>query len=98
MLVNIWESKVLKLDNIENSIFQYWFFLQNLWYPYLHNFYTEGWSLAIEEWFYLTLPVVMYISYRIFSPVDKERFLLRVFYRIYGCIYHRQDFKCIPSH
>jgi len=54
-------------------------FLQNLWYPQPLYFFGESWSLSIEEWFYLTLPIVMYLSYRIFFPVNKKAFLLKVF-------------------
>ncbi len=37
--------------------FQYFFFSQNLWY--LHpRFFPEAWSLAVEEWFYILLPLV----------------------------------------
>jgi len=79
LTVNIWLSYTLKLPTVEYSALRYYFFLQNLWYPYLHNFFTEGWSLSIEEWFYLTLPIVMYVSNLIFSPTNKQRFLLRVF-------------------
>ncbi len=37
--------------------FRYFFFTQNLWY--LHpRFFPEAWSLAVEEWFYIMLPLV----------------------------------------
>lgn len=36
---------------------RYYFFLQNLWY--LHpRFFPEAWSLAVEEWFYILLPLL----------------------------------------
>ncbi len=57
----------------------YYPFLQNLWYPHPLYFFGEAWSLSIEEWFYLTLPVVMYMASRLFRPADKRGFLLRVF-------------------
>ncbi len=37
----------------------YLFFLQNL-YPDPHGFFAVSWSLAIEEWFYLLLPWLIY--------------------------------------
>ena len=59
--------------------FSYYFFLQNLWYPHPPYFFGESWSLSVEEWFYITLPVAMYLSALIFHPSDKKKFLLRVF-------------------
>ena len=57
----------------------YYFFLQNLWRPHPRYFFGEAWSLSIEEWFYITLPIAMYISAHIFRPVNKKSFLLKVF-------------------
>ncbi len=37
--------------------FRYFFFSQNMWY--LHpRFFPESWSLAVEEWFYILLPIL----------------------------------------
>lgn len=57
----------------------YYPFLQNLWYPHPLYFFGEAWSLSIEEWFYLTLPVCMLVCYRVFRPTDKQKFLFRIF-------------------
>lgn len=39
--------------------FRYFFFSQNLWY--LHpRFFPEAWSLAVEEWFYILLPLLFF--------------------------------------
>ena len=54
-------------------------FIQNLWYPHPIYFFGEAWSLSIEEWFYLTLPMAMYLCALILKPENKRRFLLRVF-------------------
>lgn len=40
------------------QLFKYLFFFQNLYQP-CPPFFVESWSLAIEEWFYLLLPVVL---------------------------------------
>lgn len=46
-------NTVYKLDY--DFPFKYFFFLQNLWY--IHpRFFPEAWSLAVEEWFYISLP------------------------------------------
>ncbi|MDP7237992.1 MAG: acyltransferase [Candidatus Latescibacteria bacterium] len=45
------------------SLFQipkYALFIQNLFYPIQQVFFTESWSLAVEEWFYLLIPIVLY--------------------------------------
>jgi peptidoglycan/LPS O-acetylase OafA/YrhL len=39
---------------------QYFFFIQNLGYRQ-PAFFSESWSLAIEAWFYLTLPFILFI-------------------------------------
>lgn len=36
----------------------YWTFTQNLAWP-IPGWFDESWSLAVEEWFYLTLPLVL---------------------------------------
>lgn len=46
-------------------------FLQNLWYPNPRWFFGEAWSLSVEEWFYITLPLVLYVVARL-KPA-KER-------------------------
>lgn len=45
----------------DGSYLRFYFFLQNLWYVH-PEFFPEAWSLAIEEWFYLTLPLVLLIT------------------------------------
>ncbi len=67
----------LKSHEMPKGLF--YLFLQNLWYPHPQYFFGEAWSLSIEEWFYLTLPVAMYICTVLARPVNKPRFLFRVF-------------------
>lgn len=43
---------------------QYFFFIQNI-YSGDFYFFPESWSLAIEEWFYLLIPFVLYLCFRI---------------------------------
>lgn len=71
--------KWLKPEVPELNPWQDYFFLQNLWYPYVNNVFNEGWSLAVEEWFYLTLPVTIYLCSLIFPHTNKPKFLIRVF-------------------
>lgn len=56
--------------------FRYVFFLQNLVTPH-PDFFGEAWSLSIEEWFYLSLPLTLFCAN---NYVRKEpRRLLKVF-------------------
>ncbi len=79
LTVNIIMYRIMDLRSHEMNKALDYFFIQNLWYPHPIYFFGEAWSLSVEEWFYLTLPVAMYISALLFRPTDKKRFLLRVF-------------------
>tara|TARA_R100000406_G_scaffold87632_1_gene72425 strand:- start:2448 stop:3215 length:768 start_codon:yes stop_codon:yes gene_type:complete len=48
---------------------QYFIFSQNLFWEH-PAFFPEAWSLSIEEWFYLLIPIIIYVFIRIlkFSP------------------------------
>lgn len=53
-----------------------YFFSQNLVHPPRVFFFNEAWSLSIEEWFYLTFPIVIFFAARIFGSADKKKLLL----------------------
>jgi peptidoglycan/LPS O-acetylase OafA/YrhL len=44
---------------------RYLLFAQNLKKPMVGSFFVVSWSLAVEEWFYLTLPILIYVFYRL---------------------------------
>lgn len=44
-----------------SSVTQYFYFSQNLFYPHPSHFFPEAWSLSVEEWFYLIIPVLIII-------------------------------------
>lgn len=44
----------------------YLIFCQNL-FSHKHFFFTESWSLSVEEWFYILVPLALYSSVRIFK-------------------------------
>ena len=50
-------------------------FLQNFSHEAL-NFFGVSWSLAIEEWFYLTLPILLFIGYKLKLLTKKSMFFL----------------------
>jgi peptidoglycan/LPS O-acetylase OafA/YrhL len=62
----------------------YYPFLQNLWYPHPPYFFGEAWSLSVEEWFYLLLPLSLAFAVRFIKVKDKKRFLFR--FLLAGCI------------
>ena len=65
----------------EFSVFnyeRYFVFSQNLFseHPY---FFSEAWSLSIEEWFYLLLPILLLISIKIFKNSSNSSVILVAF-------------------
>lgn len=46
------------------AVWKYFFFLQNFATPH-PAFFAEAWSLAVEEWFYLLVPVLLFGSVRV---------------------------------
>ena len=70
LTVNIIMYRIMDLRSHEMNKALDYFFIQNLWYPHPIYFFGEAWSLSVEEWFYLTLPVAMYISALLFRPTD----------------------------
>lgn len=47
-----------------NEIAGVTFFLDNLTVPHL-AFFPESWSLAVEEWFYVTFPILLLVAYKV---------------------------------
>lgn len=57
------------------SFLNFIFFIQNFISPH-PKFYEEAWSLAVEEWFYILFPVVIFIINRFFRiNVNKKSIL-----------------------
>ena len=50
----------------KGTLISYFFFLQNFGH-YIPDFFPETWSLAIEEWSYITLPLVLWVFHSLFS-------------------------------
>ncbi len=71
--------KGMHLEQSGKAKLLYFFFLQNLWYPHLLSFFGEAWSLSVEEWFYITLPLSLFVCSKIAHPTNKQKFMLRVF-------------------
>jgi len=60
--------------NYNGYFFEYFTFTQNLFYNH-PKFFPEAWSLSVEEWFYLTVPLFLLFVGRAF-PKDKMKALL----------------------
>lgn len=61
-LQNISIKDTLKLMLLKEKLWQYFFFLQNLTSNMIAQFFPESWSLSVEEWFYLSLPIILFFS------------------------------------
>ena len=62
VLINFIGFSLLKEDF--SFDWRYLFFLQNLTTPN-EGFFSVSWSLTVEEWFYLSVPLVFLIAYRL---------------------------------
>lgn len=49
-------------------------FSQNLFKPQV-NFFLEAWSLAVEEWFYLITPIILWLFTEIFKKVLPKKWI-----------------------
>lgn len=65
-------------------------FSQNLFTPQV-NFFSESWSLAVEEWFYLITPIILWLFHKIFKKVLTKKwiFLLVIITVLLGSIIFR---------
>ena len=57
------------------DIAPYFFFLQNFATPH-PGFFMEAWSLSIEEWFYLIVPILLFSGVKL--GIEKKRLILTV--------------------
>lgn len=61
---------------LPDNLSSYFFFAQNLAYPH-PKFFPEAWSLAVEEWFYLLIPIPIYLLSK-FPRIDRRKLILGV--------------------
>ncbi len=57
------------------SVSKYFIFSQNLFEPHPPIFFPEAWSLSVEEWFYLTVPLLIFIAIRFLKITPKKSVL-----------------------
>jgi peptidoglycan/LPS O-acetylase OafA/YrhL len=54
-----------------DKLWTYCFFVQNLFANLPSNFFPESWSLSVEEWFYLLLPLLLICLVRVTLPARR---------------------------
>lgn len=94
---------ILYKANFEvSSIWRYFLFLQNINDREYLTFFGESWSLAVEEWFYLLMPVITLSLIKFFKISVRKSILTYIILTIVGSliirhfkyeIYNPQDIK-----
>ncbi|MGB0896791.1 MAG: acyltransferase family protein [Flavobacteriaceae bacterium] len=64
-------------QELPSNIVSYVVFLQNFTTSH-PDFFTEAWSLSIEEYAYIFLPLALYLSFVLLKSVDKKRLFFLV--------------------
>lgn len=59
------------------DFWKYPFFLQNF-FSYNNSFFGITWSLSVEEWFYLSFPMVLLVTYWLFPESHSKKEILKV--------------------
>lgn len=65
----------MRYGRAEGFDWRYLFFLQNLTDP-VPKFFSVSWSLVVEEWFYLTFPLVMFFLSMVVPRITARRAVL----------------------
>ena len=60
-------------EDIHQFNWKFFFFLQNFSSPFA-GFFWESWSLSVEEWFYISSPILLMLSLKFLTP--KRSFIL----------------------
>lgn len=63
-------------SNFPNGWYRFFFFTQNFLGYYRPGFFAEAWSLSIEEWFYLSVPLILFSFLIIFKTPIKWTLLI----------------------
>lgn len=73
LLINIIIAIYFEFD--VSNVWKYFFFLQNF-SSYNITFFTESWSLSIEEWAYLFAPILLLLFSNLFNKNKKNGFII----------------------
>ncbi|MCX6303961.1 MAG: acyltransferase [Bacteroidetes bacterium] len=71
--------QVFIIGNLGSFNFTYLFFFQNFAGPH-PQFFPEAWSLCVEEWFYLTFPLVCFFLFRVLKNKNKSILISAIFF------------------
>jgi len=62
---------------LPNNISNYFLFLQNFNQPH-PNFFTEAWSLSVEEYAYVILPLLFFLGFKLLRNYNRSKLFLWV--------------------
>lgn len=65
---------VMKPERLPEHLWKYYLFVQNF-FETQPPFFSESWSLSVEEWFYLLVPTFIFSSLYLFKSTVKKTFL-----------------------
>lgn len=61
---------ILVPENLPKDLYRFFFFIQNFFVE-RPTFFAEAWSLSIEEWFYLSIPLLLFGTLILFKTSTK---------------------------
>lgn len=79
---------LLKPQRLADTFYLYYVFMQNMWTPQ-PAFFSESWSLSIEEWFYLLVPAFLFLGLWLTKWKVKYWFIIVVIVLISATILNR---------
>jgi peptidoglycan/LPS O-acetylase OafA/YrhL len=77
LTMNIVLYQIMGFSKIEPSKALFYPFFQNVWQPHPPYFFGEAWSLSVEEWSYLILPISLWGITKLVAPKNKKVFLIQ---------------------
>lgn len=77
LTMNIVLYQIMGFSKIEPSKALFYPFFQNIWFPHPPYFFGEAWSLSVEEWSYLILPIFLWGITKLVAPKNKKVFLIQ---------------------
>jgi peptidoglycan/LPS O-acetylase OafA/YrhL len=78
----------MKPQRLADTFYLYYVFMQNMWTPQ-PSFFSESWSLSIEEWFYLLVPMFLFIGLRLSKWKPKNWFLIAIVFVVISTLLYR---------